>query len=274
MIRNTRFAAFYLFLLISLAAYPQDKTREFTPVEGQEGKNVPWIPTPQILVDKMLNIAKITPSDYLIDLGSGDGRTVITAAKRGTRAMGIEFNPDFVALAKKNAVKAGVTEKTQFIKADIFESDFSKATVITMFLLPEINMKLRPRLLNLKPGTRIVSNTFTLQDWKADETAETGKPDDRWNKAYLWIVPAKIEGKWKLQDGGELVISQKFQVFTGSLKNGNEVKPVTAGKLKGNEISFTAGQETYKGIVSGNKIEGSLGADGKQSRWSANRDQL
>lgn len=274
MIRNTRFAAFYLFLLISLAAYPQDKTREFTPVEGQEGKNVPWIPTPQILVDKMLNMAKITPSDYLIDLGSGDGRTVITAAKRGTRAMGIEFNPDFVALAKKNAVKAGVTEKTQFIKADIFESDFSKATVITMFLLPEINMKLRPRLLNLKPGTRIVSNTFTLQDWKADETAETGKPDDRWNKAYLWIVPAKIEGKWKLQDGGELVISQKFQVFTGSLKNGNEVKPVTAGKLKGNEISFTAGQETYKGIVSGNKIEGSLGADGKQSRWSANRDQL
>lgn len=274
MIRKIRFAAFYLFLLISLAAYPQDKTREFTPVEGQEGKNVPWIPTPQILVDKMLNIAKITPSDYLIDLGSGDGRTVITAAKRGTRAMGIEFNPDFVALAKKNAVKAGVTEKTQFIKADIFESDFSKATVITMFLLPEINMKLRPRLLNLKPGTRIVSNTFTLQDWKADETAETGKPDDRWNKAYLWIVPAKIEGKWKLQDGGELVISQKFQVFTGSLKNGNEVKPVTAGKLKGNEISFTAGQETYKGIVSGNKIEGSLGADGKQSRWSANRDQL
>lgn len=272
MSQNKRLLLFCSLLLISPAIYPQNKNTEFTPVEGQSGKNVPWIPTPQILVDKMLDMAKITASDYLIDLGSGDGRTVITAAKRGTRSLGIEYNPDFVALAKKNAAKEGVAEKTQFIKADIFEYDFSKASVITMFLLPEINMKLRPRLFNLKPGTRIVSNTFAMQDWKADETAETGKPDDRWNMAYLWIVPAKIEGKWKLQDGGELILSQKFQVFTGSLKNENKITPVTTGKLRGNEISFTSGSFSYRGRVNGSKLEGTFFSGGKEGKWSATKN--
>src|SRR5687768_6928975 len=155
------------------AAYAQGTqapAKPFEPQGGQAGKDVVWVPTPQALVDKMLDMAKVTPQDYVIDLGSGDGRTVITAAKRGARAHGIEYNPDMVELAKKNAAEAKVTDKATFAKADLFESDFSKANVITMFLLPTINMKLRPTILNLKPGTRIVSNSFSMEDWEADET--------------------------------------------------------------------------------------------------------
>ena len=148
---------------------------QFEPRVGQPGKDVVWVPTPQALVDKMLDMAKVTPSDFVIDLGSGDGRTVITAAKRGATAMGIEYNPDMVELSKRNAEKEGVTSRATFVKQDLFETDFSKATVITMFLLPDINLKLRPKILNLKPGTRIVSNTFTMGDWKADETAERSR---------------------------------------------------------------------------------------------------
>ena len=150
-----------------MAAQP---AKEYQPQVGQEGKDVIWVPTPQALVDKMLDIAKVTPKDYVIDLGSGDGRTVITAAKRGVKALGIEYNPDMVELSKRNAAKEGVSNRASFTKADLFESDFSQATVITMFLLPDINIKLRPKILNLKPGTRIVSNSFTMGDWTADET--------------------------------------------------------------------------------------------------------
>src|SRR5512133_332527 len=194
--KNLRQVAFCVMLIVPVVVNCQEKNKKFVPVEGQEGKDVPWIPTPQVLVDKMLDMAKITPSDYLVDLGSGDGRTVITAAKRGTKSLGIEYNPDMVAVARENAQKAGVVTMAQFVKADVFEYDFSKATVVTMFLLPELNMKLRPKLLNMKPGTRILTNTFTMQDWKADETVSTGIAEDRWNKAYMWIVPAKIKGTW------------------------------------------------------------------------------
>src|SRR5688572_14715023 len=167
-----------LALLLSLStalAFPQAQKAPapaYEPQVGQEGKDVVWVPTPQALVDKMLDMAKVTAKDYVIDLGSGDGRTVITAAKRGARALGIEYNPNMVELAKRNAAQEGVTGRASFMKADIFESDFSEATVITMFLLPEINLKLRPKILGLKPGTRIVSNTFTMGDWKADQTAD------------------------------------------------------------------------------------------------------
>ena len=131
------------------------------------------MPTSQALVDKMLDMAKVTPQDFVIDLGSGDGRTVITAAKRGARAMGIEYNPDMVELSKRNAAAAGLSEdKAKFMKADLFETDFTQATVITMFLLPSINLKLRPKILDMKPGTRVVSNTFTMEDWEPDETAD------------------------------------------------------------------------------------------------------
>ena len=138
---------------------------EYQPTDGQVGKDVMWIPTAQALAEKMLNLAQVTPQDYVIDLGSGDGRIVITAAKRGARALGIEYNPDLVALSKRNAAREGVGDKARFIEADIFKSDFTQATVITMFLLPELNLQLRPAILDLKPGTRIVSNSFDMGEW-------------------------------------------------------------------------------------------------------------
>ena len=167
----------------------QPGKQEYAPRVGQAGKDVVWVPTPDSLVDKMLELAKVTPSDYLIDLGSGDGRTVITAAKRGTRAHGIEYNPDMVELSKRSAAMEGVSDKATFAKADLFESDFSQATVITMFLLPQINLKLRPKILDLKPGTRIVSNSFTMGEWEADETASTSDNCSGYCTALLWIVP-------------------------------------------------------------------------------------
>jgi precorrin-6B methylase 2 len=267
--KNIRALVLCLFFVVHGVAHCQENVRKFTPVEGQEGKNVPWIPTPQILVDKMLDMAEITSSDFLIDLGSGDGRLVITAAKRGTKALGIEYNPEFVALAKDNAEKAGVASMVQFEKADVFEYDFSKATVLTMFLLPELNIKLRPKILNMKPGTRIITNTFTMQDWKADETVSTDRPGDRWNKAYMWIVPAHVSGEWTMQNGNKLILEQKYQMLSGSLtENGNTIR-ISSGKLRGNEVTFTAGNQAFTGMVSAKKMEGSCTSGNKTIKWAA-----
>jgi hypothetical protein len=197
-----------------------------------------------------------------MDLGSGDGRTVITAAKRGARALGIEYNPDMVELSRKNATEAGVSERAQFQQADIFQTDFSKATVITLFLLPDLNLKLRPKILDMRPGTRIVSNSFTMDDWEPDQR-ETVDNCQSWCTALFWIVPAKVDGTWKMPNG-TLTISQKFQTFTGSLGS----TPITAGKLRGEEISFTAGSAKYTGKVSGAKMDGSISGGGS---WSATR---
>jgi SAM-dependent methyltransferase len=182
--------------VIAAGAYAQTQTSQkpFEPQVGQAGKDVVWVPTSQALVDKMLDMAKVTSQDYVIDLGSGDGRTVITAAKRGARALGIEYNPDMVELSRRNAIAAGVTEKATFVKADLFESDFSQATVITMFLLPQINLRLRPKILDLKPGTRVASNTFTMEEWQPDQTETVGGDCSSWCTALFWIVPAKVEG--------------------------------------------------------------------------------
>ncbi len=241
--------------------------KEYQPSVGQEGKDVVWVPTPQALVDKMLDMAKVTPKDYVIDLGSGDGRTVITAAKRGTKALGIEYNPDMVELSKRNAAKEGVGDKATFTKADLFETDFSQATVITMFLLPSINIKLRPKILDLKPGTRIVSNSFDMEDWKPDEDA-TVSGCDHWCTAHLWIVPAKVGGTWKLPQG-ELNLKQTFQMVSGTIKDGNVITPVN-GRLNGDQITFTAGETQYAGRVSGNSMEGTI-KGGSNGNWSATR---
>jgi SAM-dependent methyltransferase len=246
-----------------VAAQP---AKEYQPSVGQEGKDVIWVPTPQALVDKMLDMAKVTPKDYVIDLGSGDGRTVITAAKRGAKALGIEYNPDMVELSKRHAAKEKVSDKASFVKADLFESDFSQATVITMFLLPDINIKLRPKILNLKPGTRIVSNSFTMGDWAADETVNVKDDCASYCVAYLWIVPAKVEGTWQMPQG-ELTLKQTYQMVAGTLKSGNGVAPVTNGKLNGDRITFTAGGTEYNGRVVGNTIEGA----GGNGNWKATR---
>jgi len=237
---------------------------EFQPQVGQDGKDVIWVPTPQALVDKMLDMAKVTPKDYVIDLGSGDGRTVITAAKRGAKALGIEYNPDMVELSKRNAAKEGVSDKASFIKADLFETDFSQAQVITMFLLSSINLKLRPKILDLKPGTRIVSNTFDMADWKPDENA-TLPGCNSWCTAHLWIVPAKVDGTWTSPQG-ELTFKQTFQTVSGTLKSANAVTPFE-GKLNGDQLSFTAGNVAYSGRVNGSSIEGTAGG----TKWNATR---
>jgi SAM-dependent methyltransferase len=253
-----------LFILFAAALAHAQPAKEFQPEVGQAGKDVVWVPTPQALVDKMLDMAKVTPKDYVIDLGSGDGRTVITAAKRGSKALGIEYNPEMVELSKRNAAKEGVSDKASFMKADLFETDFSQAQVITMFLLPSINIKLRPKILNLKPGTRIVSNTFDMEDWKPDEDA-TVENCTNWCTAHLWIVPAKVEGTWKTGQG-DLTIKQSFQNITGTLKNGSAVTPIN-GKLHGSQITFTSGSTQYTGNVNGNSIEGTAGG----AKWTATR---
>lgn len=269
----TRSFIVFSLAFISLGLFPQEKSQsgDIQPEEGMEGKNVPWITTPQLLVEKMLELAAITPRDFLVDLGSGDGRIVIAAAKLGTRALGIEYNPDLVKLSIRNAEKEGVSGLTQFIEADIFEFDFSKATVVTMFLLPELNMRLRARLLDMEPGTRIVSSTFSMQEWQFDEVAKTGDESNRWNTAYLWIVPAKVEGKWALPQRGEIIFRQEFQILKGTMLIGGKNIAITKGRLRGNEVTFAAGGSTYTGTVMGNKMEGTYTSGGQTKKWSATR---
>ena len=264
--RPTLTLCFLVAFVAACAQAQQDKT-DYQPQVGQEGKDVIWVPTPQALVDKMLDIAKVTPKDYLIDLGSGDGRTVITAAKRGVKALGIEYNPDMVELSKRNAAKERVSDRASFTKADLFETDFSEATVITMFLLPDINLKLRPKILNLKPGTRIVSNSFTMGDWKADDTVSVKNGCVSYCTAYLWIVPAKVEGTWQVGDG-ELTLKQTYQMVSGDLKRGGKTVQLANGKLKGDRIMFNAGGSVYTGRVNGNGMEGTISSGGD---WKASR---
>lgn len=255
---------------VAASAFVQTQTtKPFEPQSGQPGKDVVWVPTPQALVDKMLDLAHVTPQDYVIDLGSGDGRTVITAAKRGATALGIEYNPDMVALSQRNAAAQGVSDKATFVKADLFESDFSKATVVTMFLLPTINVKLRPKILDLKPGTRIVSNSFDMGDWQPDETG-TAADCYQWCKALFWIVPAKVDGSWQLPQG-DLTLTQAYQMVGGTLRSGSGTTPIVNGKVRGDQITFEAGGAQYTGRVSGETIQGTLTSGGSTTNWQASR---
>jgi hypothetical protein len=231
--------------------------KPYEPTVAQAGKDVVWVPTPQPTVDNMLLLAKLTPQDYLIDLGSGDGITVISAAKKGARAHGVEFNPDMVGLSQRKAKEAGVSDKATFTQGDLYEADLSKATVITLFLLPNINLKLRPSLLELKPGTRIVSNTFDMGDWQTDAEA-TSDACTSWCKAMLWVVPAKVAGTWRLGDQ-TLTLTQQYQIVGGTLGS----TPLETGRLKGDVLTFTAGGRAYAGRVNGDRITG--------SGWSATK---
>jgi SAM-dependent methyltransferase len=275
--RNKRpfLSTWYLLLIaISLFTLIEPAYSDYVPVPYQEGKDVVWVPTALALANKMLDLAIVTSQDYVIDLGSGDGRIVITAAKRGARSLGIEYNPDLVALSIRNAAKEGVGDKAQFIQADLFQSDFSQATVITMFLLPEINLKLRPIILNLKPGTRVVSNSFNMKEWTPDKTVSVRVDegcDNNFCEAYLWIVPAKIAGQWKLPQG-ELLLNQSFQVISGTLKSGPNAVEITNGRLSGDLISFTAGNSQYTGKVSGNTMQGTFILNGSNATWNAVRE--
>jgi SAM-dependent methyltransferase len=227
------------FSLNAFAQYPaaggDDK---YQPRLGQEGKDVIWMPTGGELVTLMLKTAKVTPNDLVYDLGAGDGKIAIAAAKEfGARSIGIEFNPDMAAFAQRNAVRAGVGDRVKIINGDIFKEDFSKATVVTLYLLPDLNLKLRPILLKMKPGTRVVSHAFTMGDWEADQEIEAGQ------RGYFWIIPANVAGDWVI-DGIEtqnkvvLNLVQRYQRIGGSLTVGGKTQPILNPSLEGDKLSF------------------------------------
>ena len=254
------------FMVVAAAAAAQAE-----PEVGRPGKDVMWVPSPDPLVDAMLEIAEVTPQDVVIDLGSGDGRTVIAAARLGARAIGIEYDPELVELSRKRAAAAGVARLSTFVAADLFEADLSEATVVTLFLLPELNRKLRPRLLALAPGTRIVSNTWDLGDWAADDTVVLD-PCPGFCTALLWVTPARVEGVWRLPDGGgELVLEQRFQVVTGELRTGSGTVAVEDGRLRGDRIGFRAGGARYTGRVTGDTLAGAAAAGARTFDWRATR---
>jgi SAM-dependent methyltransferase len=263
-------------LLIPMAvAAPAGAQQQYQPTVGQAGKDVIWVPTPEELIQALYDLAKVSPSDYLIDLGSGDGPWVIAAAKRGARAMGVEFNPDMVELARGRAKKEGVADKATFTNGDIFEADFSQATVVTMYLLPDLNMRLRPKILEMKPGTRVLTNSFTMGDWDADQSVTV-----QGRTGYMWIVPAKVAGTWTWQSASgpaELTLRQTFQKIEGSLKLNGKDLPLKNAKLEGAHISFEVGDNqasarTYTGMVNGNTIAGSSKAGtAPEAKWTADR---
>ena len=258
------------------AAAQAQKKEEFTPQVGQAGKDVIWVPTPEELVERMLRMAQTTPNDFVIDLGSGDGRIAIAAAKKfNARSMGIEYNPDMVEVSNRNAAKEGVAGKARFVKADIFESDFSQATIITMYLLPGLNLKLRPKLLDMKPGTRIVSHQFNMDDWQPDEVTNI---DGR--RAYFWLIPAKVAGTWRFQsgsDGLDVTLEQKYQTLEGTVKLGTVNAGLRDARLAGDKISFAfvdqgGVRRDFTGKVSGNTMEGTMKLEtGPESRWTATK---
>ena len=270
-------------LALPVAAQNAAKDKEYTPSVGQEGKDVIWVPTPQALVERMLDMAKLTSMDIHYDLGSGDGRTVITAAKRGAQAIGVEYNPDMVALSERAAAKEGVSARAKFIRGDIFETDFSHATVVTLYLLPSLNVKLRPTILKMKPGTRVVSHAFSMDDWQPDQTENV-----EGRTAYLWIVPAPVEGTWRWSVAGsgqkeyELILRQQFQHVEGLVKlDSGKMGQLRNVKLQGDQISFSVFEisgvsgsvrRDYAGRVSGNTIQGVFKLDsGSEVKWAATR---
>jgi SAM-dependent methyltransferase len=238
--------------------------RLYEPTIGQEGKDVVWVPTPDVLVEKMLDLAKVTAQDYVMDLGSGDGRNIIAAAKRGARGRGVEYNPEMVELSKALAAKAGVADKAEFVRGDMFEADISQATVMALFLLPDNLSRLIPKFIDLKPGTRMVLNGFAVPGWDADVTERAEGDCGSWCTAYLYFVPAKVAGTWQLPQG-QLVLEQTFQKVTGKLSQGGKRMDITDGLLKGDILTFTAGGAKYEGRVNGETMSGMGGA------WTAKR---
>lgn len=228
-----------------------------------------WVPTPQALVDKMLDLAKVTPQDFVMDLGSGDGRNVISAAKRGARALGVEYDERMVELASRTAAAEGVADKAKFVQGDMYQADISQASVLALFLLPDNLRRLTPKFLDLKPGSRIVANHFGIDGWEADETARAGEDCMTWCTALLYIVPAKVSGRWRLGDA-ELALDQKYQTVSGTLARDGKEIPIRNGRLRGDQISFSAGDADYNGRISGDAIHGEVKGS-THGAWSATR---
>ena len=250
------------------AALPAETGKPYEPAEGQEGKDVVWVPTPPALVEKMLDMARVTPQDFVMDLGSGDGRNVIAAAKRGARGLGVEYNAEMVALSRRIARKEGVADKAEFVEGDMYEADISRATVLALFLLPENLNRLASKFLDLRPGTRIVANHFGIDGWDADETGRADGDCGTWCTALLYVVPAKVAGTWRLPQG-ELTLEQRFQMVSGTLVSRGMRTPIADGRLRGDQITFKVAGTQYSGRVQGDRIHGNA----RGNAWTAIRAQ-
>jgi len=242
----------------------------YKPVVGMPGKDAVWVPTTAAMIEKMLDMAKITPTDFVMDLGSGDGRAIIAAAKRGVRGLGVEYNADLVEFSKRRAAEAGVADKASFVQGDMYAADISKATVLALFLLPSNLEKLAPKFLALPPGSRIVANTFWIPDWDADESQTLQSDCDNWCTAHLFIIPAQVQGSWRLPQG-QLALTQTFQKVTGTLTAPDKTSTAVTGRLRGNALTLTIGGAEYTGVVQGDTITGSRKAGSAASTWTATR---
>jgi SAM-dependent methyltransferase len=270
-------AALVAALAVALPAAAQNN-QDYEPQVGQAGKDVIWVPTPDEVVDRMLRMAQVTPADYVVDLGAGDGKIAIAAAKKfGARALGIEFNPDMARFAQRNVERAGVAGRARILQGDIFATDFSRASVVTLYLLPALNLKLRPTLLAMKPGTRVVSHSFSMDDWEADEVSSL---DGR--RIYFWVVPASVAGAWTLEFPGaggperhEITLEQHFQKIEGMVSLGAVYGGLREARLRGAQIAFAYVDSQgvlrdFRGRVAGSRMEGSFRADGgSEGRWTA-----
>ena len=234
---------------------PQTPPSQYEPRIGQAGKDVVWVPSPETTVEKMLDVAKVTPQDFVIDLGSGDGRNVIAAAKRGARALGVEYNQDMVELSKRNAAKEGLADRATFVQGDMYEADISKATVLALFLLPDNLTKLRAKFAALPPGTRIAANTFGIEGWTPEETVEITDNCQSWCSVMLYLVPAKVEGTWDTPQG-PLTLKQTAQTVTGTLG----ATAIQNGRVRGEQFTFSVGSTQHSVRVQGASMAGSLAA--------------
>jgi precorrin-6B methylase 2 len=245
-----------LALLATAAAAQAPITQKpYEPTVGQEGKDAVWVPTSLPMVERMLDHAKLTPQDFVMDLGSGDGRTIIAAAKRGARGLGVEFNPDLVEYSKRQAAAQGVGDKAMFVQGDMYAADISKATVLALFLLPSNLEKLAPKFLALPPGTRIVANTFWISDWTPDDTVMLKEGCENWCTSHLFIIPGKAQGKWQLPDG-VLALTQKYQMVEGTYTPTGGAPVQAKGRMRGNDLTILVGDAQYAGRITGNRIEG------------------
>jgi SAM-dependent methyltransferase len=242
----------------------------YEPMVGQDGKDVIWVPTPDVMVEKMLDLARVTPQDFVMDLGSGDGRNVIGAAKRGARGLGVEYNPELVEHARRRAAAAGVSERAQFVEGDMYAADVSPASVLMLFLLPDNLRELLPKVVDMKAGSRIVSNTYEFPGWIADASATVRESCAAFCIVFLYVVPARVAGAWCMPEG-ELTLEQDFSRVSGAYDFNGINLPLENGRLNGADIRFTVNGVEYSGRVDGDVMQGAAKGRNGTAAWRASR---
>lgn len=269
--RRVLFSVAGLAVAVGAPVLAQTPAAPVTPQFAQPGKDVVWVPSPNETIALMLDLARVTPDDYVIDLGSGDGRTVIAAAQRGARALGVEYNPDLVVLSRAEALRAGVADRARFVEGDMYEADVSQATVLALFLLTENLRKLTPTFLAMRPGTRIVSNTFTIPGWTAESTARRPDPCTAWCTVLLYVVPAQVAGTWRTPDG-EMRLAQQIVEVGGTLTAGGTTTPLVEVSVHAERLAFVVNGVRYDVRVEGDTMAGTATRDGGDAvPWRATR---